>query len=104
MRANPGDYTVLLVSSDKSAAEMQQYMAQYNMPFAAVDFNRTAAVKSAWAGGGIPNLVWLGPKDAVIKGSYETDGVYTPKQRNSYIGPKRVLESFAKRGGAKMRE
>lgn len=95
---NPeGDYVVLLVSSDKTAADMATYMRTYDMPFGGVDFARTSAIKSAWAGGGIPNLVWLGPDDSVIKGSYETNGTYSPQNRNSYIGPQRVLEVFKKR-------
>lgn len=97
---NPGDYAILLVSSDKTAGDMAKYMTSYHMPFAAVDFNRSQKIKETWAGGGIPNLVWLGPEDAVIKGSYETDGVYTPNRRNSYVGPRSVLEAFARRSGS----
>ena len=92
-----GDVVILLVSSDRSASDMADYLKSYNMPFGAVDFAKTRDVKSAWAGGGIPNLVWLGPDDKVIKGSYETDGIYSPKIRGSYVGPQSVLAAFKKR-------
>jgi thiol-disulfide isomerase/thioredoxin len=95
---NPnGDFAILLVSSDRKAADMGKYMTEYNMPFGAVDYAKSGPIKSAWAGGGIPNLVWLDADDNVIKGSYETNGAYSPKVRNSYIGPQKVLAAFKQR-------
>ena len=91
------DVAIIFVSSDKTKAEMLNYMSSYDMPFYAIDFNSTGPVKQTWAGGGIPNLVWLGPDDKVIKGSYETDGKYTPKVRGSYVGPDKVLAAFQRR-------
>ena len=83
--------------NNSTASDMADYLKSYNMPFGAVDFAKTRDVKSAWAGGGIPNLVWLGSDDKVIKGSYETDGIYSPKIRGSYVGPQSVLAAFKKR-------
>ena len=62
-----------------------------------VDFAETAAVKQAWGASGIPNLVWLGPDDQVMKGSYDSNGTYTPKTRGSYIGPDAVLNAYKNR-------
>lgn len=92
-----GDFVVVLVSSDRSRDDMLAYMQSYNMPFVAVDFDKAAGVKTKWGGSGIPNLVWLGPDDTAIKGSYETNGVYSPKNRGSYIGPQKVLAAFDSR-------
>jgi nucleoredoxin len=91
------DFAVIFVSSDKTKEEMLKYMSSYGMPFQAIDFNSTGPVKQTWAGKGIPNLVWLGPDDKVIKGSYESDGKYTPQVPGSYIGPDKVLEAFKRR-------
>ncbi len=96
-QATGGDVVVLFVSSDHSPSEMLAYMQAYDMPFPAVDFAETAAVKQAWGASGIPNLVWLGPDDQVRKGSYDSNGTYTPKTRGSYIGPDAVLNAYKNR-------
>ena len=88
------DFAVILVGADRSADAQRRYMEKYKMEFPAVPLDRTGKVKRAYAGGGIPNLVVLDAEDSPIKGSYETKGRYTPKNRSSYIGPQPVLKAF----------
>ena len=88
------DFAVILVGADRSTDAQQKYMAKYKMEFPAVPLQKAGNVKRTYAGGGIPNLVILDAKDAPIKGSYETNGKYTPKNRSSYIGPQPVLKAF----------
>lgn len=90
------DFIVIMVGSDRDAAAQKKYMKQYEMPYYAVPFNknRLKMIKKAYGGGGIPNLVILEPDGNVVKGSYETDGKYSPKNRNSYIGPDKVLSKL----------
>ena len=88
------DFAVILVGADRSTDAQQKYMAKYKMEFPAVPLQKAGNVKRTYAGGGIPNLVILDAKDAPIKGSYETKGKYTPKNRSSYIGPQPVLKAF----------
>jgi thiol-disulfide isomerase/thioredoxin len=91
------DFTIILVGSDRSADAQQAYMEKSKMPFLAVPFGSDAAkkIKQSFAGSGIPNLLILGSDGKVVKGSYETDGRYSPENRGSYIGPQRVLATFA---------
>ncbi|MCH2136637.1 MAG: redoxin domain-containing protein [Phycisphaerales bacterium] len=84
---NPdADVAVLLVSSDKSEEAMRDYMKDYEMPFSAVDYAATGKIRDSWGERGIPNLVWLGPDDEVIRGSYKG---------GKFIGPQPVLKAFA---------
>ena len=66
------------------------------MPFFAVPYGAEGVkkIKQAYAGRGIPNLVILDQKGNAVKGSYETNGRYTPGNRDSYIGPNKVLAAF----------
>jgi thiol-disulfide isomerase/thioredoxin len=90
------DFTIILVGSDRSADAQQSYMEKSKMPFLAVPFGSDAAkkIKQKYAGSGIPNLLILDETGAVLKGSYETDGRYSPENRGSYIGPQQVLAKF----------
>lgn len=94
--AKADDFTIILVGSDRSADAQQAYMEKSKMPFLAVPFGTDAVkkVKRAYAGSGIPNLLILDPDGKVVKGSYETDGRYSPENRGSYIGPQQVLAKF----------
>ena len=66
------------------------------MPFLAVPFGSDAVkkIKQKYAGSGIPNLLILDTDGKVLKGSYETDGRYSPENRGSYIEPQQVLTKF----------
>ena len=92
------DFTLVFVSSDRSAEAQAKYMEQYKMPFFAMPFDaaQLKLIKQAYGGSGIPNLVLLNPDGSVIKGSYETDGKYSPRKRKSYIGPDPVLAELGK--------
>lgn len=96
--ADAKDFLIIMVGSDRSEDAQRAYMKKSEMPFLAVPFTAEGRrkVKQAYAGGGIPNLVILDDQGVALKGSYETDGKYTPKNRNSYIGPFAVLEHFTK--------
>ncbi len=84
------DFAVVLVSSDRSADKMLEYMKGSNMNWYTVPFERIQAsgIKQAWGGRGIPNLVWLGPADQVIERSYVN---------GRYVGPNHVLKAFQSR-------
>ncbi|MHC4793790.1 MAG: thioredoxin-like domain-containing protein [Planctomycetota bacterium] len=90
------DFAIVVVTSDRNAPAHMGYMKKYDMPFYAVPFDASGLrkIKQAYGGSGIPNLVVLGEDDVAMKGSYETDGKYTPKNRQSYIGPQKVLAAF----------
>lgn len=82
--AERGNFEVVFVSSDRSAAEMSKYMRADQMPFLAVPFDRINAtgLKKTYGGRGIPNLVIVDRDGEVVSGSY-VDG--------QYVGPRRVL-------------
>ena len=92
------DFVIIMVGSDRNAKAQDDYMKKAKMPFFAVPFGApgVTAIKQAYAGRGIPNLVVLDDQGNAVKGSYETDGRYSPENRNSYIGPQPVLASFKK--------
>lgn len=99
-KANAGaeDFAIIFVSSDRTQEAQMEYLKKYKMPFYTIPFDAKGnkSVKSAYAGSGIPNLVILDDQGNALKGSYETDGKYTPKNRKSYVGPKKVLAAFPK--------
>ena len=90
------DFVIIMVGSDRSAKAQDDYMKKSKMPFYAVPYGveGVKAIKQAYAGRGIPNLVILDENGKALKGSYEKDGRYSPEDRNSYIGPNKVLASF----------
>jgi nucleoredoxin len=87
--ASDGDFTVVLVSSDRTQADLQKYMKDYGMNFLAVPFDRLKAsgIKGTYGDRGIPNLVVLDAGDKAIAKSY-VDG--------NYVGPRTVLDTFTK--------
>ncbi len=100
------DFVVIMVGSDRTAKAQNDYMKKSKMPFYAVPFEAPGGkdIKRAYAGRGIPNLVILDEEGKALKGSYETDGRYSPENNNSYIGPQPVLASFKEmRKNAKMK-
>lgn len=90
------DFVIIMVGSDNSAKAQDDYMKKAKMPFFAVPYGAEGVkkIKQAYAGRGIPNLVILDQKGNAVKGSYETNGRYTPGNRDSYIGPNKVLAAF----------
>ncbi|MCH2132200.1 MAG: redoxin domain-containing protein [Phycisphaerales bacterium] len=88
--AADGNFTVILVSSDRSSDDMAKYMSDYKMNFYAVPFDRVSAsgIKKTYGDRGIPNLVWLNAADTAVQKSYVN---------GNYVGPTRVLEAFDKR-------
>ncbi|MEX0652716.1 MAG: thioredoxin-like domain-containing protein [Phycisphaeraceae bacterium] len=82
--ADEGNFEIVLVSSDRSAGAMSDYMSADNMGFPAVPFDRIAAsqLKNTYGGRGIPNLVIVDREGDVVSGSY-VDG--------RYVGPRKVL-------------
>ncbi|MDA0295289.1 MAG: thioredoxin-like domain-containing protein [Planctomycetota bacterium] len=94
--ADAKDFAIIFVSSDRTKDAQMEYLKKYNMPFFTIPFDAPGnrAVQLAYAGSGIPNLVVLDDSGNALKGSYETDGKYTPKNRESYVGPQKVLAAF----------
>ena len=93
--ADAKDFAIIFVSSDRTKDAQMEYLKKYNMPFTIpLDAPGNRAVQLAYAGSGIPNLVVLDDSGNALKGSYETDGKYTPKNRESYVGPQKVLAAF----------
>jgi nucleoredoxin len=78
------EFEVIFVSDDKSAAGMETYMRETNMPWPAIDFQKVSAATEIkkYAGRGIPCLVLIDSTGKVVSNSY--DG-------SNYVGPKKVL-------------
>ncbi|MEM7624752.1 MAG: thioredoxin-like domain-containing protein [Planctomycetota bacterium] len=81
------NFDLIFVSSDRSARDMTGYMKSYNMPWAAVPYNRINAsgLKNKYGGSGIPNLVIVNRDGEVVSGSYEN---------GKYVGPRKVLRDL----------
>lgn len=96
--ADATDFAIVLVGSDRSADAQRSYMKKSDMPFLAVPFGAEGVrkIKQAYSGSGIPNLLILDDRGVPVKGSYETEGRYSPENRSSYIGPQAVLTHFEK--------
>jgi nucleoredoxin len=80
-------FQILFVSSDESAEAMAAYMRDDAMPWWGVRFDSASAqaLTRAYAGEGIPCLVLLDAKGAVIADTY-VDG--------RYAGPAQVLAAL----------
>jgi nucleoredoxin len=78
------EFEILFVSNDKSAAEMQGYMREAQMPWPAVSFDKipNKAALTKYAGSGIPCLVVVDASGKVISDTYAG---------KNYIGPSKVL-------------
>ena len=81
------EFEILFVSSDRSAAAMEQYMREANMPWPAVKFEKVAekAELKSYAGKGIPCLVVVDASGKVISDSYAG---------SEYLGPSKVLRDL----------
>jgi thiol-disulfide isomerase/thioredoxin len=77
-------FELIFVSNDRSPADMQKYMSEYNMSFPAIAYAQRNAVRE-YGGRGIPNLVILNKQGEVVSGSYEGD---------KYVGPQKVLKDM----------
>lgn len=81
--ANP-HFELIFVSSDHTEKDMEKYMAEAEMPWPALAFNKKKSNKSLapLAGSGIPSLVFLDADGKVLSNSYEG---------SKYVGPNKVL-------------
>jgi thiol-disulfide isomerase/thioredoxin len=88
MKPKYPNFEVVFVSDDRSALEMQNYMAEMSLPFPAV---RWDAVKGSKAeklcGAGIPCLVVIDQNDHIVSNSFEGQ---------NYVGPYKVMEDLRK--------
>ena len=80
-------FEVVLVSRDRSNADMLRYLHNVEMPWLAIPFNRIndSGVLQNYGGRGIPNLVLIDSNGEVVSGSYR-DG--------RYVGPRTVLNDM----------
>ncbi len=78
------EFDIVFMSSDKSAAAMEKYMREMQMPWPAVKFEKLAEKEALrkYAGAGIPCLVVVDAEGRVVSDSY-VDG--------KYRGPSKVL-------------
>jgi nucleoredoxin len=86
----PWNFALIFVSSDRSEAEMYDYMRETGMPWAAAKYQGVAhkALEEAYAGRGIPCLVLVDEKGKVLADSFDGD---------KYLGPDVALEELTKR-------
>ncbi len=86
-------FDLVLVSLDRSAAEMESAMRQEAMPWPALAFDRRAAQPNLMkmGDGDLPRLVLIDGEGRLVVDSY-ADG--------KYVGPQRVLDALAKLAAA----
>jgi len=88
MKPKYPNFEVLFLSEDRSAVEMQNYMAETSMPFPAVRWDAVRWSKAEkLCGPGIPSLVVIDQNDHIISDSFE--GM-------NYVGPYKVVEDLRK--------
>ena len=84
-------FEVVLISEDKTADDMENYMRQDAMPWPALAYDLRASqpglLKLA-EGGGIPRLVLVDGEGRLVSDSYDASG--------KYVGPQHVLDDLAK--------
>jgi nucleoredoxin len=80
---------IVFVSSDQTPLDMQNYMKEEKMPWAALRFERKAMEREIahYAGSGIPDLVLVDGDGKVLSDSYEA---------KNYVGPYKVANDLAK--------
>ncbi|MDF7824949.1 thioredoxin-like domain-containing protein [Pontiellaceae bacterium B12227] len=80
-------FQVLFISSDHSDAEMRNYMKETRMPWPVVLYHSEARkmLKLQYGGNGIPQLVLLDKKGAVLADSFKG---------KKYLGPQHVLNEL----------
>lgn len=78
------EFEIVFYSFDKTAADMEGYMRETNMPWPAVDWEKREEKKELLnaAGDGIPSLVLVDSTGKIVSSSY------SGKQ---YLGPQKVL-------------
>jgi nucleoredoxin len=81
------EFEIILYSFDKSAAALENYMRETNMPWPAIDFEKLQAkeVLKKNAGNGIPSLVLVDATGRVLSSSYAG---------TQYLGPAKVLSDL----------
>lgn len=77
-------FELVLITSDSGEDEMEEYSAEFKMPWPQLKLSKVEKFKKAhkYPGGGIPNLVLTDLEGNLIKGSYEG---------NTYVGPTVVM-------------
>lgn len=87
-------FIALFISADQDEKKMIDYMREAKMPWPAIKYRSESAKALAdrYSGDGIPRLVLINMKGAVLADSYEG---------RSYVGPQKVLSQFAKLLAAK---
>jgi len=88
MSKQTDNFEVIFVSSDRSEADMQEYIRSSGMRFPALDYykRRSATAITRYAGRGIPCLVVVDRRGRVVADSY---------RGNQYIGPYEPLKKLA---------
>jgi thiol-disulfide isomerase/thioredoxin len=83
------NFETLLISSDHSEADMQNYIRQTRMPWPAIRYRSESAkaLGQRYGGGGIPRLVLINNKGKILADSYEG---------RKYVGPGAVLTQLEK--------
>jgi nucleoredoxin len=78
------EFEVIFYSFDQSAAAMELYMRETNMPWPAIDYEKLPAKESIRknAGSGIPSLVLVDQTGKILSSSYAG---------TEYLGPAKVL-------------
>lgn len=78
------EFEIIFFSLDKSAAKMEAYMREMNMPWPALDYQKLAEkeVLKKNAGSGIPSLVLVDQAGKVLSSAYVG---------TQYLGPAKVL-------------
>ena len=89
MSAAHPEMEIVFVSSDETPADMQHYMQEVGMPWAALRFERKAQEKelTRYCGDGIPDLVVVDGSGKVLSDSY---------QGKQYVGPYKVMADLGK--------
>lgn len=78
------EFEIVFYSFDKTAADMERYMRETNMPWPAIDYEKLKEKKELLkaAGDGIPSLVLVESSGKVISSSFSG---------SQYLGPQKVL-------------
>ena len=88
MKPKYPNFEVVFLSDDRSAVEMQNYMAEMLMPFPAVRWDAVRWSKAEkLCGAGIPSLVVIDQNDHILSNSFEGQ---------NYVGPYKVVEDLRK--------
>ena len=86
MKPKHPEFEVVLISADRSSADMQNYMTEMSMPWPALRWDAVKWSKANRLGGpGIPSLVVVDDHGKVLSESY--DG-------KQYVGPHKVLDDL----------